>query len=343
MSVYYATEYLSRAVPASVHLVKYEGNILPANTGFVLRADEGNNADTLHFAFSADSASLPEGNILHGTVNGIDNADLSFSDYTYMVLGSNSLGNGFRALGTQEQIPACSAWLQLPVDAEKPSATPDFAVFDFNYETTYLDIKIGDNRVASVCLPHNAEVPAGTTVYYATEYIAQVNPNAVHLQKYEGSVLPANTGLVVFANDDNDADTLRFAYTDADASQPEGNILSGTVSGMSGTDLSFSDFTYMTVGCTDLGNGFCALASGDSIPAYSAYLQLPLDAENPSAAPQFAVFDFNYETSLRGVSAPDANGASAWFSIGGMRQSGAQRGVNIVKKADGTVKKVLVK
>lgn len=205
------------------------------------------------------------------------------------------------------------------------------------------DIDIDATRATSVCLPWNATVPEGVSVYYATEMLSHKHLDAVHLVKYEGSVIPANNGFVVIADADNTAASLRFTYSAEPASLPEGNILKGTVDGMDGENLSFADYTYMTVGSDDLGNGFRALADGASIPACSAYLQLPIDKEGTAAAPVFALFDFNYETAIRPVTATAADGMPAVFGINGMRKNAMTRGINIVKTANGSVRKVMVR
>ena len=64
-------------------------------------------------------------------------------------------------------------------------------------------------------------------MYYATEMLSHKHLDAVHLVKYEGSVIPANNGFVVIADADNTAASLRFTYTARPASLPEGNILKG--------------------------------------------------------------------------------------------------------------------
>lgn len=207
----------------------------------------------------------------------------------------------------------------------------------------YRDVELNDARYATLCLPWNASVPEGATVYYATEYFSRVNPNSVHLQKYEGSVIPANTGFVVYAEGEGMPGTLRFTFSPDSASLPDGNILVGTVDGIDNADLSFADFTYMTLGNNSLGNGFYAVDASASIPVCSAFLQLPTGGDEMPEAPSFAIFDFDYSTSLTRIPTTVAPGFSACYGISGKRQSRLQRGLNIVRMADGTVKKVAVR
>lgn len=343
ITLYYASEYISEMTPAAVHLVKYEGTVVPARTGFVVFADDDNDATSLHFAYTNAQAEQVTSDILEGTLNEIAAADLSHDTFTYYTVGTSEAGKGFYTLNDDESIPANSAYMMLRNDSETGEKAPEYVLFDFNNETLHIDIAIGETRVATVCAPFNVTIPEGISVYYATELLRNRDNDALHLMKYEGDVLPANTGFVVFANADNDATSICFRHTDDDATLPIGNILKGTVCTLDGGSLSFTDNTYMTLGTDGTVNGFCALAEGSSIPAYAAYLQLPIDTESGKEMPTFARFDFDFETAVLPIANTGDATAKAIYGINGAKKNNLTRGINIVKTADGTVRKLIVR
>ena len=76
----------------------------------------------------------------------------------------------------------------------------------------------------------------------------------------------------------------------------------------------------MTVGSDGLGNGFSRTCRRASIPACSAYLQLPIDKGGHGCRTVFALFDFNYETAIRPVTATAADGMTTMFGINGAEE-----------------------
>lgn len=201
----------------------------------------------------------------------------------------------------------------------------------------YRDVKVTTAKYATLCLPWNATVPENVTVYYATKYDANVG--YVHLEKYEGNVIPGHTGFVIFS--DVDATTnYRFYYSPKSAAQPDGNILSGTVDGIAHEDLSFDKYDYLLLGNENRGVGFYVLKKTSYIPACRAYIQV---AHGESTNNSYAAFDFNGESAINGVNTTTDAKVVAVYGLSGEKRNAMQHGINIVKMSDGTVKKVLVK
>lgn len=198
-------------------------------------------------------------------------------------------------------------------------------------------------KYASICLPWNAKVPEGVTMYYATKYNDQTTPNYVHLEKFEGNVIPGNTGFLVYA-DVNEATPFTFYATfhSADA-YPTDNILMGTVNPIKNEDLSFDKYNYMMLSKQDGIVGFYRLnnKSTNYIPDHCAYI---LRSKSGSVSPaNFASFDFGGSTAISGVYDSANAKVVAVYGVNGELRSTMQHGLNIVKMSDGTVKKVLVK
>ena len=205
------------------------------------------------------------------------------------------------------------------------------------YQT--LDVKITDAKYATTCLPWNGEVPAGVTVYIATKYNESATAtSSVHLEKYDATVLPKGVGFLLYSDN---ADTYTFKRTTSAAETPAGNILSGTYKKIENSHLDFTNHNYMLLGNKSQGVGFYRLASDSYIPAFRAYI---LRDKNTSAdSNQYAVFDFNGETSINGIDNASGAMVKAVFGINGEQRAKLQRGINVVKMTDGSVKKVIVK
>lgn len=201
----------------------------------------------------------------------------------------------------------------------------------------YRDVKVTTAKYATLCLPWNAQVPENVTVYYATKYDANVG--YVHLEKYEGNVIPGHTGFVIFS-DVNETTNYRFFYSPESAAQPDGNILSGTVDGIAHEGLSFDKYDYLLLGNKSRGVGFYVLDETSYIPACRAYIQV---AHGEGTKNSYAAFDFNGEAGVEGVNASSVAKVVAVYGISGEKRSTMQHGLNIVKMSDGTVKKVMVK
>lgn len=87
--------------------------------------------------------------------------------------------------------------------------------------------------------------------------------------------------------------------------------------------------------------GFYRLASDSYIPCFRAYILRDKSAGADSK--QYAAFDFNGETAINGVYNTSETSVEAVFGINGERRAKLERGINMVKMTDGSVRKVVVK
>ncbi len=205
------------------------------------------------------------------------------------------------------------------------------------YET--LDVKISTAKYATTCLPWNATVPEGVTVYIATKYTQGASVSSVHLEKYEGAVLPKGVGFVLYSDT---PDTYTFTRTADEAENPTLNILSGTYKKMVNSTLDFDNHNYMLLGNKQQGVGFYRLDASSYIPAYRAYILRDKQAVASGDA-ELAKFAFDETTGVKQT--PTATDATAthFYGVAGEKRSQLERGLNIVRMSDGTVRKVMVK
>ncbi len=205
------------------------------------------------------------------------------------------------------------------------------------YQT--LDVKITDAKYATTCLPWNGEVPAGVTVYIATKYNENANgTSSVHLEKYNATVLPKGVGFMLHSDN---AGTYTFKRTNSAAETPAGNIFSGTYKEIANENLDFTNYNYMLLGNKSQGVGFYRLASDSYIPTFRAYILRDKTAGTDSK--EYAAFDFETETSIDAINNASTASVKAVFGINGERRAKLERGINMVKMTDGSVRKVLVK
>ncbi len=147
LKVYYATSYDSSVKPNSVHLEQLDSKVMPANTGFLLWADVSETTN-YHFIYTttqspsdeAVSKMADDGNILSGTNTKIENDNLQFSSFHYMLLGNKNSGVGFYRLQSTSNIPANCAYIQLSLKGDTTAQTSEqYAKFDFGGDPTAVD------------------------------------------------------------------------------------------------------------------------------------------------------------------------------------------------------------
>ena len=199
-----------------------------------------------------------------------------------------------------------------------------------------LDVKITDAKYATTCLPWNGEVPEGVTVYIATQYNEGESSSTVHLEKYEGKVLPKGVGFLLYSDV---ADTYTFKRTTTAAEHPTANILSGTYKKIANSNLDLTNHDYMLLGNKSKGVGFYRLSADSYIPAYRAYI---LRDKATEADVEYTSFDFT-PTGINGIQSDATATVTAIYGLSGERRNTLGRGVNVVKMSDGSVKKVIVK
>ncbi len=253
--------------------------------------------------------------------------------------------------------------------------------FQLNRYDYYYDEKITDAEYATTAIRYNTEIPAGFEVYYATEIKAPASGevggkirNMIHLEKYEGSQLAAEEGVILYAEGNPSTRTYRFYRTADEVSKISGNILHGTSKRIEAADKVAGNEYYMLAKKSILHDvttiiydettgevlsretheetspvvGFYKLAANTAIKANKAYLYV--NSSNVALAKQLYYFSFGDEgengeaTAVKQVEGTNAEATIVGiYSLGGARQSQLQRGMNIVRMSDGSVKKVLVK
>ena len=189
----------------------------------------------------------------------------------------------------------------------------------------------------TMSLPYPAVVPDGTCVYYVSNYEDGAETGTLTLTKVEaGDVIPAKQGFLF-----NGVKGLyRFAKSLTTATWTD-NLLTGTADGAL-TDYDSSTATdpiYVLAQLDDTAVGFKKF-SGSSIARYKAYLQVGSGA----TARAFRII-FDDVTALSPLSADnqEASAVTSVHTLSGVQQQSLVKGVNILRLADGTSRKVLVK
>lgn len=198
----------------------------------------------------------------------------------------------------------------------------------------------------TVCLPWNAWVPAGVTVYAAAEYTDKGDTRYVTLQEYKNpqgnngkNVIPANTGFIIYSTTPK---TYTFKYTAKKANAPQSNLLSGNPEQNSVAQGDNNGCVYGLANKSQ-GLGFYNLNSGQKIAANCAYIVLKPQEVTQVKRVAFIFDGEDIPTAIdKAETAINAN-ATAVYGVAGEQRSALRRGINIVRMSDGTVRKVAVK
>ena len=209
-----------------------------------------------------------------------------------------------------------------------------------------IDRTITAVNYGTVCLPWNAWVPEGVTVYAAAEYTDKGDTRYVTLQKYTNpqgnngkNVIPANTGFIIYSTT---PDTYTFIYTRKQANAPQSNLLSGNPE-QNSVDQGDNDGCVYGLANKSQGLGFYNLNSGQNIAANCAYIVLKPQEVTQVKRVAFIFDGEDIPTAIdKAESAINAN-ATAVYGVAGEQRSALRRGINIVRMSDGTVRKVAVK
>lgn len=126
-------------------------------------------------------------------------------------------------------------------------------------ETIKLSLTIPSTRHTTLYLAFNAEIPEGITAYIVTEVTMS---GGIKLEKFEGSVIPANTGVVI-EGDEGDYEFISASSADE---MPANNLLEGTAYPKTLTDEGYVFYVL------NIDEGMWKQAT--EIPANNAYLQL---------------------------------------------------------------------
>lgn len=198
----------------------------------------------------------------------------------------------------------------------------------------------------TVCLPWNAWVPDGVTVYAAETYTDKGDTRYVTLQEYKNpqgnngkNVIPANTGFIIYSET---PDTYTFIYTRKKANAPQSNLLRGNPE-QNSVAQGDNDGCVYGLANKSQGLGFYNLNSGQNIAANCAYIVLKPQEVTQVKRVAFIFDGEDIPTAIdKAESAINAN-ATAVYGVAGEQRSALRRGINIVRMSDGTVRKVAVK
>ena len=198
----------------------------------------------------------------------------------------------------------------------------------------------------TVCLPWNAWVPAGVTVYAAETYTDKGDTRYVTLQEYTNpqgknrkNVIPANTGFIIYSET---PEIYTFTYSGKKANAPQSNLLSGNPE-QNSVRQGDNDGCVYGLANKSQGLGFYNLNSGQNIAANCAYIVLKPQEVTQVKRVAFIFDGEDIPTAIdKAESAINAN-ATAVYGVAGEQRSALRRGINIVRMSDGTVRKVAVK
>lgn len=205
----------------------------------------------------------------------------------------------------------------------------------------YYDATITTADYSTLCLPFNAAVPEDVKVYYGSAF--SEGGTTLILKEMNGDVLPANTGVVLYADVDANT-TFRFWKTQEEVAdnQPE-NLLIGTNTRIEASERDNSYLYYALTNMTT-GVGFHEIdeTKNVAIPAHRAYLQIEKTNVTASNAFLFSLDNDSLTTDITSVNHGEKN-CETIFNLNGIRTNRLQQGVNIIRTADGAVRKVIVK
>ena len=209
-----------------------------------------------------------------------------------------------------------------------------------------IDRKITEVNYGTVCLPWNAWVPDGVTVYAAETYTDKGDTRYVTLQEYKNpqgkndkNVIPANTGFIIYSET---PEIYTFTYSGKKANAPQSNLLSGNPE-QNSVRQGDNDGCVYGLANKSQGLGFYNLNSGQNIAANCAYIVLKPQEVTQVKRVAFIFDGEDIPTAIdKAESAINAN-ATAVYGVAGEQRSALRRGINIVRMSDGTVRKVAVK
>jgi hypothetical protein len=256
-------------------------------------------------------------------------------------------------------------------------AIDNFKLMRYDY---YYDEAITSAEYATTAIRYNTVIPAGFEVLYATQIKAPANGQntggkvreSVLLQKYGGSQLKAEEGVILYAKGQSATKQYRFYRTNDEVEPINGNLLLGTSKRIEPDEkqpdadyfmLAKKTITYDKVTYTDNPDdpehpiksvaettepvaGFFKLAENTAIKANKAYLVV--DNDDAMLAKEAYIFnlgelDDELPTGIAKTQITDGVKVKAIYSLDGMLLPQLRPGVNIIRMTDGTVQKVIVK
>ena len=248
----------------------------------------------------------------------------------------------------------------------------DFKLYRYDY---YYDETITNAEYATTAIRYNTEVPAGVEVYYATsitpakEEVGGKIRNYIHLEKHESSTIAAGEGVILYKAGNNSNKQFRFYRTNEDVDMISDNQLHGNLEyipandklpgctyymlgkqtitydkRIENVDEQTGEVTYTVVETTEPVVGFYKVKADAGIKAHKAYIRV--DANNVLNVKGY-IFSFDDEdltpTAVNQIETDTDAQVMGIYTLDGKRQPQLQRGMNIIRMSDGSVKKILVK
>lgn len=157
---------------------------------------------------------------------------------------------------------------------------------------------------ATTCVPFNAEVPEGVTVWNVTG----IEKGQLVMSKTEGNILPKDTPVLLYSEGKTSYEWLSRV---ADGNvKTDNSILKG-----SAAETAVAAGSVMTLGHSkDTGEIGFWLYDGTTVPANRAYI-----ADFPSNARGFALFDDGVTTGVYDISSPGSDGTGICYDLQGRR------------------------
>lgn len=204
----------------------------------------------------------------------------------------------------------------------------DFKLVEASQATVALSID-ADVKYATRIFPFVPTLPEGV-VAYSCDAVSETN-----VTMKEVTTLEANKPYILFAENGASTELKGWGLATAD-SYTEGLLTGVYVL----TDAPVG--SYVLQNNTDGGVGFYKVAEGKQpkVGAYRAYLQVPAAA--PEGVRETYFFGGEKPTGIEAIDVL-TSGKAEIFNAAGARVPALQKGMNIVRKADGTSYKVIVK
>lgn len=193
---------------------------------------------------------------------------------------------------------------------------------------------LSDCMYISNYMPFAYTTPSGVTAYAMTPTAEE---NKLWAKAFTG-VIPAGTGTLIETEPNTTADAKLFVLRPDIEKQGgdniKNNILSGTYTRIQNDKNNFYHYGIST----ENNLGYWIFPNKDYVAAYSSYI-------DPAIGPAKGfLIGFDYDdddvTAIEGI---QAEGKFSVWGTDGSAHSAMQKGINIVRMSDGTVKKVMVK
>lgn len=167
-----------------------------------------------------------------------------------------------------------------------------------------------------------------------------ISGNVVTFDRFSGSVLPAATPMLIHVRRDADLDGGTFAYEGYGAAPGRDEFSDGLLRGtLVARKLTAADNAWAL---QNQGNGasFYPVKREVTMPAERVWLTVPFESNVKSLS--FVITDGEATSIVTpGDDAPEA--VSGVYGVSGAQLNSLQKGINIIRLSDGTVRKVMVK